>query len=596
MESFIFKNTMLLAQDRTPLFPIHVAPEVLADAESPALFAAQELRYYLNRMTAASFVLESGDDSGALFVGFASGDLAARLGDDGFRIDATPSGATILGGRRGVLYGVYALLESLGCRFFTHDCEKVPFLPSLSLPELHREETPAFEYREHNYADVVQNPRFAAKCRFNGSMHKIPERLGGCMRYALFVHTFERLVPTSRYGADHPEYFALENGKRNITSGGRTQLCLTNPDVLRIATEACRKVLRANPEARILSVSQNDWKTHCECDACRRVDEEEGSPSGTLLRFVNAIAEALEPEFPDVVFDTLAYHYSRPAPKITRNRRNVCVRLCSIECCFAHPFDGCDDPTRAVHRPDGTESSFIRDLTDWGRICDRMYIWDYTTNFAHYPMPYPNWRVLQPNVRLMRANHVRGVFEQACGASRGSTDFNELRLYLISKLLWDPDCDLGQHRREFMEHVYGAAAPALTEYLDLLCDTVARSDEHIGFNDELNHAYLDEAMLDQYDALFDRAAEAVQGDALRLWRVERHRLSLRWARLKRAAMLRHELDAEAANRFFADWRAFGLSRIDEWANLETTHRALLDNHWRGVAYFEHWTGEGPEFL
>ena len=103
-------------------------------------------------------------------------------------------------------------------------------------------------------------------------------------------------------------------------------------------------------------------------------------------------------------------------------------------------------------------------------------------------------------------------------------------------------------------------------------------------------------MLDKYDALFDKAAEAVRGDPLRLWRVEKNRLSIRWVRLKRAAMLRGELDPETVNRFFADWKAFGLSRVDEWCNIETTHRALLEGKWRGTEFFDHWINEEPEAL
>ena len=34
--------------------------------------------------------------------------------------------------------------------------------------------------------------------------------------------------------------------------------------------------------------------------------EEEGSPMGPLLRAVNAVAEAIEPEFPDVAISTMA--------------------------------------------------------------------------------------------------------------------------------------------------------------------------------------------------------------------------------------------------------------------------------------------------
>ena len=573
---------------------IVVAPDVLSDPESSQLYAAKELRYYLDRMTGASLPLTAECGSPVILVGDASGLDVSGLTDDGFVIESSGETVRLAGGCRGVLYAAYELLERLGVRFFTPVCEKVPTCPDAVIPDMSVKMEPVFEYRAHNYADIAQNPRFAAKLRMNGR-GEMPKRLGGSMTYAMFVHSFEHLIPTDEFRDTHPEYFALVDGKRVTTNGGRTQLCLTNPDVIKLLTERTRDFLREHPGHRLMSLSQNDWGGNCQCENCRRIDEEEGSPSGTLLRAVNAVAEALEPEFPDMIFDTLAYVYSRPAPNITRNRRNVCVRLCSIECCFCHPFDGCNDERRSVTRPDGTKSSFITDLRDWGKICDRMYIWDYTTCFAHYPTPHPNWRVLQRNAQLMAENNVKGVFEQANGASRGGVDFNEMRAYLISKLLWDPWCDLDAHRREFMEYYYGEAAPALNEYLDLLCSTAARYD-HVGFNDNPLHRFLEEDMLEKYGALFDKAELAVAADPRRRLRVQKARLSIRWVALKRKTMLRGEFDPAEINDFFTDWKSFGLSRIDEWCNVETTHRALLEGKWRGVEYFDHWTGEERELL
>ena len=556
-----------------------------------AVYAAKELRWFLERMTGCVYTIKNDEGEAGMRL-----NLDTNMPEDAFRIFVKDDIFLITGGKRGVIYGVYELLERLGCRFFTKDCEKIPVTEELTIPDMDFSDVPKFEYRDHSYTDVIQSLRFAVRCRLNGNSHKIPEKMGGSKVYAWFVHSFEHMLPTAEFGETHPEYYALVDGKRVTIDGGRTQLCLTNPDVLKIATERVRKRLRERPDAKIISVSQNDWLGNCQCEACHKVDAEEGSPSGTLLRFVNKIAENLEEEFPDVLFDTLAYQYTRPAPKITRNRKNVCVRLCSIECCFAHPYDVCTDHSRAPLRADGTPSRFIDDLRDWGGICDRMYIWDYVTCFAHYPMPYPNWRVLQPNLKLLAANNVKGVFEQGCYCSRGSTDFNELRLYLISKLLWNPDCDIEKHRREFMEYYYGAAGKPLMKYLDLLCDTAEKTGEHIHYDDNPTAEYLNEENLTKYEALFDEAASLVSGDAIRLMRVEKARLSLRWVRMKRKAMLNKEIDVEEFEAFTADWRAHGLSRIDEWYNLESTHRAFLDDRWRARGYFQHWTGEEPEVL
>ncbi len=92
------------------------------------------------------------------------------------------------------------------------------------------------------------------------------------------------------------------------------QLCLTNEEMRRELVKNLQERLRANPEATIASVSQNDCFNNCQCPSCRAVDEEEGSPAGSLLRFVNAVAADIEHEFPNVAIDTLAYQYTRKPP------------------------------------------------------------------------------------------------------------------------------------------------------------------------------------------------------------------------------------------------------------------------------------------
>jgi len=585
---------MKLALDKKALAAI-VIP---ADCTEQEKYAAEELRYYLSLMTSAAFEIENAPYEGAqIAIGRAAEQFMEadeNLGDDGFRVETFENGIAVMGGKRGVIYGVYELLEALGCRFFTPECEKVPCITDPDAPDIHTRQVPVFEYREHNYHAMYRNnPRFAVKSRLNGNGTPIKEKFGGHLSYLWFVHTFENLVPTTVWGESHPEYFAMFGGKRCTLDGGRTQLCLSNPAVLEIAIEGARKALRENPGIRIISISQNDHPYGCECDACRAIDLEEGSPAGTLLRFVNAIAEALEPEFPDVIFDTLAYNYTRPVPTKTKPRHNVCVRLCSIECCFAHSFETCTQD-RSVVLPDGTRSSFISDLRNWGAYHDRLYIWDYTTCFAHYPAPYPNWRVLQPNMKAFVKNHVKGVFEQACGAAKGGVDLNELRAYVISKLLWNADCDVQKHIEEFTDYYYGAAGKYVREYINALCDKADKDNIHAGFNDQTDTPLYSPEMLDLLDSIMDKAEAAVQGDALRMWRVGKARLSVRWVRLKNKAMLENRLDPAEANAFFTDWRAYGLSRIDEWVSAETTHRALLKNVWRGVEFYEHWTAEGPE--
>ena len=561
-------------------------------APEQANFAASELRYYLSLMTGKAFQIYETIRECSVII-----EQNEQYGIDGFALIPEEDSLRICGGQRGILYGVYEFLEMLGCRFFTPECEKVPTVPEIDLNIKEAIlQKPVLEYREHNYRDIVEHPRFAVKSRINGRHSPIPEKLGGHMSYVWFVHSFDRMIPPDVYGESHPEFFAMRADGTRPAEYDTCQLCLTNPDLLEEAIKNVRKVLQENPEHKIISLSQNDNFENCQCEKCRASDKAEGSPSGTLLKFVNGIAERLEPEFPDVIFDTLAYVYGRPAPKVTKPRSNVCVRLCSIEECFAHPFGQCDDESRKVERPDGTKSSFVEDLQEWSKVCNRMHIWDYTTCFAHYPSPHPNWHCLQPNMQLFVKNGVKGVYEQPNRCKGGGVDLNELRAYVISKLLWDPDTDVKRHIEEFTDYYYGAGGVYIREYIETLCGKAEKDNIHVGFNDDPVSKLFAEEMLDIYDAILKKAEEAVAGDALRMRRVQKAQLAPRYIRIKRKGMFQHIHDAEEINKFYEDWTSYGLTRIDEWVGKQGTLRALLEDEWRGLAYMPHFTSEGPEIL
>jgi hypothetical protein len=283
--------------------------------------------------------------------------------------------------------------------------------------------------------------------------------------------------------------------------------------VLRIATDTVRKWAKATPGPAIISVSQNDCLDYCECAQCAALAKQEGSQAGPLLHFVNAIADAIKDEFPERTLDTLAYVYTRKPPAHLRPRPNVIVRLCSIECCFAHPLGS--DPFNA---------SFREDLRGWSKVAGRLWVWDYVVNFHHSIMPFPNLYVIKPNISLFIENGVTGIYEQAGNINRGG-ELAELRAYLIAKTLWDPSYDTDRAIGEFLAGYYGAAAPALRAYLDLIhAPARQRPGVHMGIYDAPNSGYLTLDMMTRAETLFDQAEQQVAGDPLLLGRVQVARL------------------------------------------------------------------------
>jgi hypothetical protein len=225
------------------------------------------------------------------------------------------------------------------------------------------------------------------------------------------------------------------------------------------------------------------------------VIEEEESPAGPIIRFVNRVAE----EFPDKIISTLAYQYSRKAPVNTEPLDNVQIMLCTIELSRSKSIE--DEPRSA---------SFLVDLEDWGRISNHIFLWDYTVNFDHYITPFPNIHVLQPNIQLFVRNNVQEHFQQS-NTGVGNT-FSELKSYLIAKLLWNPDADKEKIIHEFTNGFYAEAAPWIRKYIKHLQDEILETGEWLDiYGPPNNHQYtfLSEKNISRYNHYFDQAERAV---------------------------------------------------------------------------------------
>jgi len=460
---------MTIAQDGLAKAVIVIAE----DATEPERHAATELADFLRQITDAKFEILHPPATGRsrLLVGPAAAKFAAMdfstegLGSDGIVIRSIGKDLILAGGYpRGTLYAVYTFLEDhLGCRWWSSATSTIPKKPTLRVRELNIRYVPPLEYRSPFWFDAFDGD-WAVRNKCNGQSHRLDDKRGGRHIYEGHVHTFYLLIPPDKYFKDNPEWFSEINGKRIHE---RAQLCLTNEQMRKELVKNLKQRLRNNPAATIASVSQNDWHGNCQCTNCAAIEKEEGSPAGLMLRFVNAVAEDIEEEFPNVAISTLAYQYTRKPPEITKPRLNVIVRLCSIECSFSKPLT------------DERNREFSEDIAGWSKICNRLYIWDYTTNFKHYIMPHPNLRVLGPNVKFFIDHNVKGIFEQGAYNTNGA-EMAELRAWVLAKLLWDPSRDGQELIDEFIAGYYGPAGPHIKDYLQITHDAVEAGGDKLG--------------------------------------------------------------------------------------------------------------------
>lgn len=408
------------------------------------------------------------------------------------------------GSDEAITNAVFEFLNNyLNCRWYAPGVEEIPLSKTIALKPIDYRHIPEITTRTVHSKLFYENHEFAdqQKVTYEAFPKYVPEAK---------VHTFHRFIPEEKFYESHPEYYALRGEKRLPT-----QLCLTNEKVLEIVKDSVASLFKRNPTASVISVSQDDNQQHCQCNNCSKIDETEGSPSGTMIHFVNQVAKA----FPDKTISTLAYQYTRKPPK-TRPEPNVLITLCSIECDRSAPIaEKCTD--------------FASDLIGWGKLTNNIRIWDYTTQFTNFLAPFPNIFTLQPNIQLFRDNNAKWIFEQH---SHNPSELFELRSYVTAKLLWNPDLDIEKLLEEFTNGYYHEAGPFIKKYVYLIHSKIKGDNDFFlflyGDPSEAFSSYLKPELLQEYTQLFDEAEKAVAHKQEVVERVKMARLGVDYAVLE----------------------------------------------------------------
>lgn len=475
----------------------------------------------------------------------------------------------------------YAFLEEeLGCMFAASDYDYIPPLEDIYLEKQSRTVEPSVEWRYvYNYESFIPVSEDGDRTEY-GSARYSKLRLNGTGNndWYRWVHTAFTYISPEEYYDEHPEYFSLCNGRRVYEQGPVSgQLCWSNEDVYRIIYEKVTAEMRANPDTHIWSISQMDtWINRgvgCECDECKAIDEREGSQMGSLLTFINRLAEDIEKEFPDNYIATLAYNYTAEPPANLRPRDNVIIQLCLMP----------GDSASSYADPKSGAAQDAHDLVAaWGKVAKHVVIWDYNIDFHNYMMPYPILDYLEENNDFYIENNVYGMFHQM-DADKGG-DFAELNSYIFAQLMWNKDIDVQATFNKFLTVYYGAAAPYIAEYYGLLSSNVEKSGVELYlYASPLRYStsYLSPAALDDYLEIFEKAERAVEGDETLLNRVHMAEKSVLFAK---AAQFSPDMGGrrDALEKFMDICEANGITSLmegegngDEMANFYNAKKAEI---------------------
>lgn len=463
------------------------------------------------------------------------------------------------------LRGVWHLLERLGVRWFQARTAEdpgdyVPSVRTLAFAPFEVSREPAFTTRNFgqcssfnepiptNGMDVLRRngfkpmPMFAAPypfgrenwCRRPDWMFYFASRIAPRDQKLGGGHgTFHDVAPHGRFLKTHPEYFALQDGRRQ---GRNCQYCVSNQGLQDlVVSNLLARLAKTNGRGAYLFGQADTTYGWCECASCRALDPVGGETKGTpnvstrFNKVVSRMAARIWEKYPKADLSVWAYHTYRQLPVGVRHDPRLRVMFCDHGRCQAHTLD---DPFCRRNR------EYYELLKGWLKVTPDVYTYEYLTD-SHWNYSCFE-RVQAKGLRLYRQLGVTGWYNEAryadarfCWPSQAVYDefpSNWQYFYVVGHLLWDPTLDENRLLAEAETLYYGRAAEPMRAYHELRRELWDARSECVGYptgNQRepllLNAPGAKERLLD-YLAAADGIAAAA-GD-----KVLQHRLALdrRW--------------------------------------------------------------------
>lgn len=515
-------------------------PTVTLNATSAlAAVAADELRFHLGRLEAGNaapqFELSHGE-GGEGFVWSAS--------DGTVRIDGD--------GPRGLLYGVFDVLEHLGFAWPGPGDALTVIPPAIDeLPSHRAHQSPALAGRSlilghHAFmAEAEAWIVWAARNRLNtiffhidehglglGAIPAVQWRSGreaavACARrfgmtLELGGHGLASLLSRQAFD-EHPDWFPLRGGARDR----RTNLNPLSDEALAVLRTNAKAWFDANPGFDVYHLWADDLPGGGWCEAAAAQGY---SPSDQAMLATNAVAEALEASAPGAKVAFLSYHDTEEPPRIAP-RSNVALTFAPRLRCYAAGID-------ARHAVNEKYPDLWRTNAALFSGEGQARVFEYWLDAILFKIVAPPMLdVIKRDLGFYAANGAHTVGALATGSMPFIAP--SINAYGFARLAWDPSADVATIRRDFCGHVFDSALhmPAYFEAmerafafdLDLrpeearlkgrgsLEETIADPPADIGSPFNLDDEVVGEAQVRQERAL--DALDTAEAAFANLWRV-----------------------------------------------------------------------------
>ncbi len=446
--------------------------------------AAAELADYAGRVAGTTIEVVTADryDPAAPGLSFFVGDAAARealkleLGPwkhEEWLLKTVPSGLILAGHDgngpawrismpAGTMLAVYTLLDDhLGVKWLWPGPfgERVPSAPGGMIPEFDARATPRFMIRSIQ----LGYPSTYHVKEFNEAAAKWARRARlGWTRSAVFGHSWYDAfnLRTNKTFEEHPEWFALVNGKRR-----GPQMCTTHPEVIARMVE---HVLKGKQD--IMHISPSDGGGFCQCTeetksethkrlnlpSCTSLDVpgllayDGKSPqlSDRIFTYANEVARRVREQNPDKGCGMFAYtFYNKPPVRIARLEPNLYLS-------FVYQAASFRDPEAYQVWKDS--------VAGWQALGARMVVREGWGNHYYLDLPFLQYDQIAANL----AEAARLGFIAAYGEGSKSFATQAPNHWAAVRMMWNPDQDPHRVMEEFWTAAYGPVATEMKAFFE----------------------------------------------------------------------------------------------------------------------------------
>lgn len=491
--------------------------EIIVDpkAPRPVLTAARELRHAVKLITGAELpIVDAPRDAGGTQIYLISGespllknyaaDFEKLRGNDGYAVRTDGHKLFLFAAEpRGVINGVNRLIYKNTDLIWARPYRETAVYTKsgdLALRQTDYIDIPKFIMRgwgvnRNRAVNSAEYDIWNSRTNVNytgGLTDKVLDRrleLGFIIEFGGGHNMVNRWLPVKKFGGEHPEYYMLLDGKRQVTRDAI--LCHTNKDLLRDFTAHALEIIKnVPPYYPVINIMMEDTNASCECPECLKpirlpdgttLDKsDEAFRSTQFFMFLNQVAEAIYEKYPDLQIKTFAYYFTAIPPKV-KLFKTINVSYCPYIRNDKEPLTG------------KSNRKWKQRLEGWSEITPNVILREYYFSSAAFPRPLGN--IVAQDLRFANKLGVKKLYSESSFADDPSYKiggkFHESRFWDISapehwvlnELFWDPDQDPDRLRDEYLSRVYREAAPAVQKFYKLIRDSWLNDPAPSAFND-----------------------------------------------------------------------------------------------------------------